>query len=375
MDFAFSEEQEELRRYARQWLADRAPMAAVRELMASSDGFDRGQWRELAEMGWLGMAIPEEYGGAGFGFLDVAVLLEEQGRSLFPSPFLPSVVMAATAIERAGSEEQKQQWLPGIASGEVVATVARTEVSGRWDEAGIRSVAEPVEGGWRLSGTKSHVLAGHTADLLIVPARSPAGVSLFLVDGTSPGVARSRLDTMDMTRAQAKVTLESVEVPRSALLGEDGTGWELLADLDLVAGVALALEQVGGASVCLETAVAYAKERRQFGRPIGSFQAVKHMCADMKVQVEAARSAACYAAWAVAVDSDEVPVVARLASAFSSEAFFRCAADNIQIHGGIGFTWEHDAHLYLKRAKSSELMFGSPADHRREVARTLLGDP
>ncbi len=371
MNFAFSEEQEELRRYARQWLSERAPSKSVRRLMETDEGFDRSQWSEIAEMGWQAMAIPEEYGGAGFGFLELVVLLEEQGAALFPSPFFSTVVLAANALLVAGSEAQKQEYLPHIAAGELVATLAATEPNGRWDESGVEAVATAGKDGWQISGTKSFVIDGHTADLLIVAARTGQGVSLFLVPGDAAGVSRTRLETMDMTRKQARVELADVVVPTEALLGADGSGWTTVERVHESAAVALAAEQVGGAQKCLDMAVAYAKDRHQFGRPIGSFQSIKHKCADMLVQVESAKAAAYYAGWAVSEGNDEVPMVAPLAKSYCSEAYFQCASENIQIHGGIGFTWEHDAHLYFKRAKSSELMFGSPSAHRKVLAQRL----
>ncbi len=368
MDFAFNEDQEELRRYVRQWLESKQPIEAVRKSMETVDGFDRSAWQEVAELGWQAMAIPEAYGGAGFGFLELAVLLEEQGRTLYAGPFLSTVILAANALLIAGSEEQRQEWLPRIAAGEAVATVAWTEPSGRWDEAGVEATAAPSDGRWVLNGVKRFVLDGHSADLVIVAARTDAGVSLFAVPAGAAGMTRVRLDTMDMTRTQAEIVLDEVEVPAEALVGADGGGWAVIARITDIAAVALALEQVGGAQACLDMSVAYAKDRVQFGRPIGSFQAIKHKCADMLVQVESARPAAYYAAWAVSEDSDEQRTVIPLAKAYCSEAYFHCAAENIQIHGGIGFTWEHDAHLYFKRAKSSELLFGDPAHHRAVLA-------
>ena len=372
MNFAFTEEQEELRRIARRWLDEKVPSERVRELMESEDGYDPALWAEHAELGWQAMAIPEEYGGAGFGFLEQVVLLEEMGRSLFPSPFFSTAVLAANALLVAGSEEQKAEYLPAIASGELIATVAVTEPNGRWDEAGVIASATREGDRWSISGTKSYVLDGHVAGLLVVAARtSDDGVSLFLVPGDAAGVSRRRLETMDMTRKQAEVTLDQVGVPASALLGEEGQGWAVLEQVLETAAVALAAEQVGGAQRCLDMSVDYAKVRVQFGRPIGSFQAIKHKCADMLVAVESARSAAYYAAWAVSVGEDEAHLVAPLAKSYCSEAYYRCAAENIQIHGGIGFTWEHDAHLYFKRAKSSELLFGDPAHHRAVLADRL----
>lgn len=371
MNFAFSDEQEELRRVARKWLEEKSPSSVVRRLMDSEDGFDRALWKEAAAMGWQAMAIPEEYGGAGFGFLEQVVLLEEMGRTLHPTPYLATAVMAANMVLEGGSEEQKQKYLSALAAGDLTATVAFTEPNGLWEEGGVEATAARTASGFVLSGTKSFVLDGHTADLLVVAARTEEGVALFLVDGADAGVTRRRLETMDMTRKLAEVVLDNVEVGADALLGQMGKGWELVDRMLARAAVALAAEQVGGAQRCLDMSVDYAKVRHQFGRPIGSFQAIKHKCADMLVQLESARSAAYYAAWAVSEDNDEVPLVAPLAKSYCSEAFFFCASENIQIHGGIGFTWEHDAHLYFKRAKSSELLFGEPAHHRAVLATRL----
>jgi alkylation response protein AidB-like acyl-CoA dehydrogenase len=368
MDFAFSDEQEELRRLARKWLEEKSPSPVVRRLMEADEGLDPALWKEIASMGWQAMAIPEAEGGAGFGFLEQAVLLEEMGRALFPSPYLSTVVLGADLLLRTGTDQQKQQILPAIAAGELRLAVAFTEPNGRWDQSGVEAAASPQGEGWILNGSKSYVLDGHTADRLIVAARAPEGVSLFLVDGAAAGVTRRRLETMDLTRKLAAVELDRVEVGRSDLVGPLGGGWEPLEAVVTRALVALSLEQVGGAQKCLEMSVEYAKVRHQFGRPIGSFQAIKHKCADMLVQVESARSAAYYADWAVSEENQEVDLVAPLAKSYCSEAYFFCAAENIQIHGGIGFTWEHDAHLYFKRAKSSELLFGDPAYHRSILA-------
>jgi alkylation response protein AidB-like acyl-CoA dehydrogenase len=371
MNFAFSEEQEMLRDSVRRFLEARCPSEKVRDLMESDEGYDPALWREIARQGWQGMHIPEEYGGAGFSYLELVILLEEMGRSLFPAPFFSSVVLAANTILVGGSEEQKAELLPGIAAGETIATLALVEESGRWDAAGIQMPVARDGDGFVLSGTKLYVLDGHTADLLVVAARGEDGVSLFAVDAGAGGITRERQESMDMTRKLARVRFDRVRVPASALLGEAGGGWAILEKVLDLAAVALAAEQVGGAEKCLEMAVDYAKVRVQFGRPIGSFQAIKHKCADMLIQTESARSAAYYAGWAAAEDNEELPVVAPLAKSYCSEAYFFCAAENIQVHGGIGFTWEHDAHLYFKRAKSSELMFGDPAYHRALLADRL----
>jgi alkylation response protein AidB-like acyl-CoA dehydrogenase len=372
VNFAFSEEQEELRATARRFLEQKVPSSVVRRLMDTNDGFDRALWQENAAMGWQAMAIPERYGGAGFGFVELVVLLQEMGRALYPSPFFSSAILGAYTILESADDERKEKLLPGIASGEHRVALAITEPAGRWDEPGIQLEALPDSGDWVLRGTKSFVIDGHTADTLIVAARTslgPAGISLFIVPGED--VTRRQLDTMDTTRKQAEVVFDSLRVPGDALLGAEGDGWPILARVLDLASVALAAEAVGGAERCLEMSVEYAKTRVQFGRPIGSFQAIKHKCADMLLEVESAKSASAYAGWAAQEDPDELAVVAPLAKSYCTEAFFHCAAENIQIHGGIGFTWEHDAHLYFKRAKSSELLFGDPVYHREILAGRL----
>ncbi|MFM2076319.1 MAG: hypothetical protein RJA49_209, partial [Actinomycetota bacterium] len=247
-------------------------------------------------------------------------------------------------------------------------TVAFTEPNGKWDESGIALTAEGSHGSWKLNGTKSFVLDGHTANVIIVAGKSSQGTCLFIVDGDAEGLTRTALSTMDQTRKQAKLELDGVE---GTLLGTDGAGWDTLSTVLDLAAVALAAEQVGGAQKCLDMAVEYAKVRVQFGRPIGSFQAIKHKCADMLLEVESAKSAAYYSGWCASEMNDELPSVASLAKAYCSEAYFHAAAENIQIHGGIGFTWEHPAHLYFKRAKSSELLFGDPTYHRELLAQRI----
>jgi alkylation response protein AidB-like acyl-CoA dehydrogenase len=293
------------------------------------------------------------------------------GRGLLPAPFLSTVILGANTVLLAGSEEQKQAVLPSVADGTRRLALAVTEESGRWDEPGIEMVAHQTDDGYRLSGTKSFVIDGHTADLLVVAARTETGVTLFLVDAESEGIERSPVQVMDQTRKLADVRFADVVVSSDSVLGVEGDGWRTLERVFRIASVALAVESVGGAQKVLDMAVEYAKVRIQFGRPIGSFQAIKHKCADMLVGVESAKSAAYYAAWAVAEDNEEVAVVAPLAKSYCTEKYFSAASENIQIHGGIGFTWEHDAHLYFKRAKSSELLFGDPAYHRAMLADAI----
>jgi alkylation response protein AidB-like acyl-CoA dehydrogenase len=369
VNFAFSEEQDELRRITRAFLESKSSEAEVRRLMDTTEGYDPKVWSQMAnELGLQSLIIPEEYGGQGFTYVELTVVLEEMGRALLCAPYFSSVVLAANAVLHSGDEAAKKDILPGIASGETIATLAFTEPNGRWDEAGIEATATKDGDAWKLNGTKMFVLDGHIADRIIVAARSDAGVSLFSVAGDAPGLTRTALSTMDQTRKQAK--LELADVP-ATLIGTDGAGWTTLDRVLDLAAVSLAAEQVGGAQFVLEMAVQYAKDRVQFGRPIGSFQAIKHKCADMLLEVESAKSAAYYAAWCAAELNDELPEVACLAKAYCSEAYFHSAAENIQIHGGIGFTWEHPAHLYFKRAKSSELLFGDPTYHRELLAQRL----
>jgi alkylation response protein AidB-like acyl-CoA dehydrogenase len=374
VNFAFTDEQEELRRTIRRFCEERSPSAEIRRLMETAEGYDEVVWKQMGEeLALQGIHVPEAYGGQGFSFVELGVVLEEMGRALFPSPYLSTVCLAANAILAVGTEEDKRELLPAIAGGQRIATLALAEPAGRWDASGIETEATPDGDGYRLSGTKSYVTDGHIASLILVAGRLPEtsgedGIGLFAVEGDADGLTRTPLDTIDMTRKQARLDLDGV---RARAVGEPGAAWPALAKaLDQIA-VCLSAEMVGGADRCLEMAVQYAKERVQFGRPIGMFQAVKHRCANMLLQVESARTAAYYALWTAAGDDDELSTVAPLAKAFCSEAYFTVSCDNIQVHGGIGFTWEHDAHLYFRRAKSSELLFGDAASHRTRLADRL----
>jgi alkylation response protein AidB-like acyl-CoA dehydrogenase len=368
MNFAFSDEQEELRRSVRRFLQEKSPSAEVRRLMETTEGFDQAVWDQMAnQLGLQALAIPESYGGAGFTNVELTVVFEEMGAALLCAPYFSTVALGANAILCSGDESAKKDLLPGIADGSTKATLAITEDSGRWepDAATLEATGGPD---WSLTGNKMYVIDGHVADLVIVVARTPKGLSLFAVDGNAPGLVRTPLATMDQTRKQARLEFSSVP---ARLIGAEGEAEPAVTRILDLAAVALAAEQVGGAQRCLDMAVDYAKTRIQFGRPIGSFQAIKHKCADMLLEVESAKSAAYYAGWAAAEDSDELPVVASLAKSYCSEAYFHAAAENIQIHGGIGFTWEHDAHLYFKRAKSSELLLGDPSYHRELLAQRI----
>jgi alkylation response protein AidB-like acyl-CoA dehydrogenase len=374
VNFAFSEEQEELRRTIRQFLESKSPSTEVRRLMETTEGYDPAVWSQMAEqLGLQSLHIPEEFGGQGFSMVELAIVLEEMGRVLLCSPYFATVVLATNAILNAGSDADKQALLPGIASGETIATLAFTEPSGKWGTAGITMEATQNGDSWTLDGTKSFVIDGHNANLIVVAARVAGttgddGIAFFTVAGDAAGLTRTALSTMDQTRKQAKLEFSGVA---ATPLGTPGQGAAAFEKTMQQAAILLSNEMVGGAQFVLDQSVEYAKVRVQFGRPIGSFQAIKHKCADMLLEVESGKSAAYYAAWAAAEDNDEVPVVAPLAKAYLSDAYFHCAAENIQIHGGIGFTWEHDAHLYFKRAKSSEIFLGDATFHRELLAQRI----
>ena len=375
MDFGFSEEQEMLRQSVREFLEAECPMTYVRQMMEDERGFSEDQWRKMAELGWTGLIVPEQYGGAGLNMVDMVVVLEEMGKVVFPGPFFASAILGGIAIDLGGSEAQKQRWLPGLADGSQRATLAQVEESGRWDADGIQLPAKAAGGGFTVSGTKLFVHDAHNADLLIVPVRTGGagtdGITMLVAERKAKGVAVRVLKTMDQTRKLCEVTFDNVAVGKDAVLGEVGKGWGLLDRLVDRAKVALCAEMCGGAQKVLDMSVAYAKVREQFGKPIGSFQAIQHKCANMMVQVESAKSATYYAAWAVANDVAEAHLAACMAKAYTSDAYRFVSGEGIQIHGGIGFTWEHDMHLYFKRAKSSEVTFGDATWNREIVAQLI----
>jgi alkylation response protein AidB-like acyl-CoA dehydrogenase len=379
MNFAPTPEQAELKRAARRFLATRCASANVRAAMESETGLDEETWSRAArDLGWASIAVPEAYGGAGLagrGWVELAAVAEETGRAVAPLPLL-STCLATSALLAAGDCAASSAHLPAIARGETLATLAFAEDAHARPLA-IETTARSSGGDWVLAGEKRYVVDGHVADLLIVAARAPGtagedGVALFAVDGRAPGVTRTRVQTMDKTRPLALVTLRDVRVPDTGRMGDARV---LRRALDRAA-VFLAAEQLGGAERCLEMATEYAKARIQFDRPIGSFQAIKHKLADMFMAVETARSAATWAASVASTGDDaELAIAAPLAKSYCGEAFFRCAAECVQIHGGIGFTWEHDAHLFLKRARGSLALLGSPAADRERIAASLnLGD-
>ena len=374
MRFSFTSEQEEFRSVLRRYLQEKSPPSVVRRLMDTEAGWEPDGWRELNDaLGLTGVHIPEEYGGQGFGFVELGIVLEEMGRALLCAPYFSTTVLAATAIMNVATETQKQVLLPPIALGETTATLAFTEPNGVWDASGIEATATPVGGKFRLNGVKSFVLDGHTADLIVVVARSPGsaaedGLSFFTTAGDAPGLTRRALKAFDPTRKIARLELDAVE---AELLGELGGGAGPLARTLTQAAACLASEMVGGAERLRLSALDYANLRMQFGRPIASFQTMKHKQADMLVDVELAKSAAYAAASAAADDDAEWPAIAALAKACASEAYLRTAINTIQIHGGIGFTWDNDTHLWFKRAKSSEVFLGDPAWHRERMLQAM----
>ncbi len=369
MQLVFDTEQEDLRRSVRRFLENEVPLSTVRTLMDTPGAHDPALWRRMAEeLGLQGLIVPDEHGGSGAGFVELAVVQEEMGRAVLPGPFFSTAVLAVSAILDAGDDEAAKDLLPGIADGSTIATLAATEADGRWELEATSAIARPSGQGWALTGVKSYVPDGALAGLVLVVARTDAGLSLFAVEATAAGLTRTALPTLDQTRPLARLDLDGVA---GRLVGADGAAGDTVRRTLDKAAVALALEQVGGAQAALDMAVAYAKQRRQFGRLIGSFQAIKHKAADVMLKVESARAAAYYGAWAVAADSEEVPGVASLAKAYCSDAYFHAAAENIQIHGGIGFTWEHDAHLHLKRAEATRLWLGDPSWHRARLADAI----
>jgi len=376
MDLGFTEEQEMLRKTARDFLETECPTSLVKEMAEDEQGYTSGLWSKMAELGWMGLALPEEHDGMGMSFLDLAVLLEEMGRACLPGPFFSTVVLGGLTILEAGNEEQKKEFLPKIAAGETILTMALTEPSASYDPASITVKAVPDKDDYVISGTKLFVENAHIADYLICVTRTKDGagkgedgITLFLVDGKSPGIATTLLKTIAGDK-QCEVTFDNVRVPQKNMLGERDKGWPVVAKILQKATVAKCAEMIGGAQAALDMSVAYAKERMQFGRPIGSFQAIQHHCANMVTDVDGSRFITYQAAWKV---SEGLPAVMEvsMAKAWVSEAYRRVTQLGHQIHGGIGFCMDHDMPLYFKRAKAAEPTFGSADWHREIVAREL----
>jgi alkylation response protein AidB-like acyl-CoA dehydrogenase len=376
MNFGFNDEQELLRSTARKFFENECPSTVVRTLMDSAEAMTPELWTKLAEQGWLGLISPEAYDGMGLGLVDLVVLMEEMGRAVVPGPYFSTVLLGGPSILEAGSEAQKKEWLPKIAAGEKRVALAWMEPSAALGADGVTLPATEKGGAFTLSGTKLFVPDAHTADAIVVAARTKVGkaedgVSLFLVPRPVKGLDVKLLPTMDQTRKLCEVTFHDVVLGRDALLGAPGAGWSPLARVLDRATVALCAEMCGGAQKVLDMTVEYAKIRQAFGRPIGSYQGVKHRAADMLVDVENSKSITYYAAWALDEGVAEGTLATSMAKAYVSDAYRRVSAAGIQLHGGIGFTWEHDLHLYFKRAKGSEFTFGDATYHRERVAQLV----
>jgi alkylation response protein AidB-like acyl-CoA dehydrogenase len=365
--FAVPPELGDLRAAVRRFVTERSPEPEVRRLMDTELGHDPDVWKRMAaQLGLQGLVVPEEFGGSGAGRVELGVVFEELGRGLVCAPYFATVALATTLLLAVDDRTARQRHLPGIADGSTVATVAIAAAEPDRTPPGSGVTAVRTGDGWRLSGSEPHVVDGHAADLLLVPARTAAGVSLFAVTRGAPGLSTTPLTTFDRTRKQARVAL--ADTP-GELVGADGAALPAIERTLDLAAVALAAEQAGGAAAALERTVEYAKTRIQFGRPIGGFQAVKHMLADLLLESESAVSAARAAAEAADAGDPELPALASLARAYCSDAFVRIAADAIQLHGGIGFTWEQAAHLYLRRARTTAQLLGDPAFHREQYLR------
>ena len=377
MNFGFSEEQEMLRDATRRFLDNECPTSFVRKMMEDDSAHATEMWKKVAEQGWPAILIDEAHGGVGGSFLDMVVILEEMGRSLLPGPFLATALLGTPAIIAGGSDEQKRSILPGVAAGETTLTLALAEQSGRYDAGGVSLAATAKGEDFSLSGEKFFVPDAHVADQIVVVARTGKGstaedgISVFVVDAKAPGVTITQLKTVDMTRRQCHVAFQDVAVSGAQVLGGVGAGWPIVQRTLDQAMAGLCTEMVGTGQQALDMAVAYAKERVQFGKPIGSFQAVKHKCVDMMVQVENARSLTYYAAWTVDENVPEARQAVPMAKAYCSDMCKTVTSEAIQVHGGIGFTWEHDMHLFYRRGLASEAAFGSAPVHREVVAQEL----
>jgi alkylation response protein AidB-like acyl-CoA dehydrogenase len=370
MQFGLTETQQTLKNTVRKFLAAECPMAEVRRLMDTDTAHDAALWRKMADQGWTGMLIPEQYGGFGMGMVEMAATLEEMGRALLPGAFFNTVLMAGSLIQSAGSEGQKQKYLGPIARGEAVATVAFLEESGAMAPEALRMQARASGGGHILNGTKLLVPSAGVADYLVVVAKLDGELAVLVVPAKAAGLRITPMSSIDLTRKSYQVDFDGVEA--SDLLARGGAAMQALDRTRGIATVGLVAEMVGGMQRLLEITVEYAKTRKQFGRPIGQFQAVQHQCADMLVMTESSRSAAYYAAYAIEEGIPEARVAVSVAKMYASDAYRKVGNRAIQVHGGMGFTWENDCHLYYRRAKVSELMFGDATFHREQIAKLVI---
>jgi alkylation response protein AidB-like acyl-CoA dehydrogenase len=372
MQFGLTETQQTLKNTVRKFLAAECPMSEVRKLMETATAFDPALWRKIAEQGWTGMILPEEHGGFGMGMVEMAAALEEMGRALLPGPFFSTILMAGPLLEGASNEGAKQKYLSAISSGEARATVALLEDSASWSPDSIRMQAKSSGAKYTLEGRKLFVWDAAAADFLVVAAKLNGELALVLVPAKTGGLRITALPAMDSTRKLYEVALDAVSVPRESLLAEGKPARAALDRMLNIATVGLVAEMTGGMQRLLDMTVEYAKTRKQFGRPIGQFQAVQHLCADMLVYTESARSSAYYAAWAIQEGVPEAPLAVSVAKAYASDAYREVGNRAIQVHGGMGFTWENDAHLFYRRAKASEVAFGDASYHRERIAKLVI---
>jgi len=376
MNLGLTEEQEMLKTSARDFLEKECPKQLVRQLDESDQGYSPELWRKMAELGWMGLVFPEKYGGSGGSFLDLIVLIEEMGYNILPGPFFSTVVLGGLTILAAGSEEQKKEFLPKVASGEVILTLALTEPSADYNAASIKTKATARNDGYVINGTKLFVPDANVADYILCVARTKEtknpedGITIFLVDTRSPGVKCTLLKTLARDK-QCEIIFDNVTVPKKNILGKPDQGWPIVEGTIQKATVVKCAEMVGGAQAALEMAVRYAKERVQFGRPIGSFQAIQHYCANMVTDVDGSRFITYKAAWEVSEGLPATMDVA-IAKAWTSEAYGRVTLLAHQIFGAIGFTMDHDIHLFYRRAKAGEIMFGD-GDFQRAIVASELG--
>ena len=371
MDLSFTEEQEMLRSAARDFLERECPKSFVREMAEDEKGYTPELWRKIADLGWLGLVFPEEYGGDGGSFLDLVILLHEMGRACFPGTFFSTVILGGLSILTAGNEEQKKELLPKIGNGDLMLTLALTEPSASFEEGAISTKAIIEGEDYILKGTKLFVSDAHVADNIICVAKTEHGVSLFLVDAKSPGISCTLLRTLGWDK-QCEVVFNNVKVPRKNVLGKEDEGWDTVEKVLEYAAVAKCAEMAGGNEVALEMSVNYAKERVQFGKPIGSFQAIQHHCANMAIDVDACKYISYEAAWMI---SEGLPasMITSMAKAKVSEASYRITLLGHQIFGGLGYCMDNDMHLYYRRAKTGALAYGNAAFHQKKVAKELLG--
>ncbi|HLZ26298.1 MAG TPA: acyl-CoA dehydrogenase family protein [Chloroflexota bacterium] len=374
MDFDFSQEQTMLRDLTREFFNRESTPRAVRTLMEDERGFSDATWQQMAEMGLMGLAIDAGYGGQGLGMIEMALVLDEMGRAAYPGPFFATAVLAASAIAAGGEANQMARYLPDLANGRTRATLALLEDAVSWTPAAVNLRAERRGDGFALSGTKRFVPFAHVADLILVAARTADGAdgtTVFAVAGNAPGLRQTPNVEMDHTSKTSTLVLEDVRVGADAVIGHVDHGWDVLGPTLRRAAVGASAEMLGAARRCMDMSVEYAKVRQQFGQPIGSFQAIKHACADMLLEVENAHAATYYAAWALDAGSPDAALAASAAKAYVSDASRKVCGSSIQVHGGIGFTWEYDLHLYVKRAKHLEPLYGD-ADFHREQALKLM---